>query len=141
MPTPEATITRTAVKSSNINAVGYDADTMTLEVEFTGGGVYRYADVPAETHAALVKAESVGRHFAAHIRNAFKAHKVPPPTTPPETIGALLERLYPTEAERTEWLWAPQPLLDGAVPIKLIGSGRAADVHAVLKRLADGATS
>ena len=138
MQAQERKIARVAVTSSNIRAVGYDAGTKTLEVEFSNGGLYRYADVPGEAWHDLVKADSIGRHFAAHIRGVFEAQKVETaPKTDAETVRSLLEALYQSEAERTDWLWAPQAILDGAVPIKLIGAGRAADVLAALKRLAE----
>lgn len=139
MQAQEQRIARVAVTSSNIRAVGYDAGTKTLEVEFSNGGIYRYADVPGEAWHGLVKADSIGRHFAAHIRGVFDARKVDPPTkTDAEAIRSLLEGLYQSEEERTEWLWTPQPLLGGAVPFKLIGAGRAADVLAALKQVAEG---
>lgn len=74
---------RTPVKSSQIASIGYDAATQTLAVEFWNkdgaphggdvpGAVYHYEGVPAEAHAALIAAESVGKHFGAHIRGKFK---------------------------------------------------------------------
>lgn len=66
-------IKRTPVKSSNVKSVGYDEASQTLAVEFAGGGVYHYAGVSPKDHAALTKAESVGKHIAAHIRPKFKA--------------------------------------------------------------------
>lgn len=33
---------RTSVTSSNINSIGYDADSQTLEIEFNNGAVYEY---------------------------------------------------------------------------------------------------
>jgi len=66
---------RTPVKSSNIRAVGYDAATQTLEVEF-GSGVYQYQGVPPEKHAKLMGAESVGKFIRAEIRGKFDSRKV-----------------------------------------------------------------
>lgn len=68
----------TPVKSSNIKAVGYDASTKTLAVEFPGG-VYHFNDVPADVHAGLVGAESVGKYFASNIRGKFGSTKQEPP--------------------------------------------------------------
>ena len=75
METNDIIITRTAVESSNIKSVGYDADTQTLEVEFTHGTFYRYAGVPEKTFGDMAKAESVGKFFAANVRDAFKAKR------------------------------------------------------------------
>ena len=69
---------RTPVKSTSIKAVGYDNGQ--LEVEFASGQVYRYADVPADVHAALMGGESIGRGFQSLIRGGgFSTEKVPPP--------------------------------------------------------------
>lgn len=62
---------RTPVKSSQIASIGHDPATNTLAIEFNGGKVYHYEGVPAEAHADLMAAESVGKHFGAHIRGKF----------------------------------------------------------------------
>lgn len=66
----------TFVESSLIQAVGYDAERRLLEVAFTSGRVYWYAEVPAETYEGLMAAESKGEYFLAHIRDVF-AYSVP----------------------------------------------------------------
>lgn len=63
------------VKSSNISAIGFDAENKALHVSFRNGTSYIYHDVDAEKHAALMKADSVGSHFHAHIRNGHKFTK------------------------------------------------------------------
>jgi len=68
---------RTSVSSSNIASVGYDKKTSTLEVEFKGGGIYQYYNVPATVHAGFLSAESVGKHFHANVKNGgYKYKKV-----------------------------------------------------------------
>lgn len=67
---------RNPVQSSNIAAIGFDPDTSELEIEFTNGNIYRYANVPADEHEHLIMAESLGRHFAARIKNQFECRKV-----------------------------------------------------------------
>lgn len=69
---------RTPVTSSQIASVGYDTESQILEVEFAKGGVYRYFDVEPETHAGLLRAESLGRHFGQNIRGKFRTEKVVP---------------------------------------------------------------
>lgn len=61
------------VESSAIKAIGYDADKQHMKVEFTSGSTFTYADVPEDSFHALKNAESVGKHFAANIRNQFKS--------------------------------------------------------------------
>mgnify|MGYP001596766124 CR=1 FL=1 len=64
--------------SSNIAAHGYDAATKELRVEFKNGGLYRYADVPVDVAYEFMNAESVGRHFHAHIRHNYTGIRVVP---------------------------------------------------------------
>ena len=64
------------VKSSNIESVAYDPATRELHVRFKNGGTYSYEDVPAEKHAALMAAPSVGGYLHAHVRQAHKAKRV-----------------------------------------------------------------
>jgi hypothetical protein len=68
---------RTPVTSSNIKSIGYDPSTNVLEVEFSSGTVYQYADVPAQVYKDMSEADSVGRYFAANVRNVFAAHRMP----------------------------------------------------------------
>ena len=64
------------VQSSNIDAVGYDPDTREMRIQFKGTGTYAFRGISAEQHRALVNAQSVGGHFAAHIRPRFKGKKL-----------------------------------------------------------------
>lgn len=63
---------RIPVESSNITSVGYDASTMTLEIEFHHGGVYQYFDVPQSTYDLFLAADSKGTFFHIHIKNNFR---------------------------------------------------------------------
>lgn len=66
----------TPVKSSNIEAIGYAADTRTMTVKFHGGGLHAYADVPQAAYEKFLNADSIGRHFHQHIRNVYKSTKL-----------------------------------------------------------------
>ena len=72
-------INMTPVKSNQVAAIGYDPETKTLAVTFTrGSALYQYPDVEPETHAAFIAAESVGKHFGAHIKALpFKKFALP----------------------------------------------------------------
>ena len=67
---------RLPVESSSLASVGYDATSRVLEVEFRHGAVYRYRDVPPETSAALLSAESKGRFLNEEIRSLYECLKV-----------------------------------------------------------------
>ena len=65
------------VASGTISHVGYDPTTQTLAVRFKHGGEYLYEGVSAEAHRALLGAESIGKHFMAHVRPHYIGVKVP----------------------------------------------------------------
>ena len=67
---------RVAVSSSNVEALGYDADSQTLEVEFKNGTVYQYFDVPERVFEELRDAGSVGAYLAAQVKGAYRFSKV-----------------------------------------------------------------
>lgn len=73
----------TPVTSSFIESLGYEGDV--LEVKFKNGSVGRHTGVSVDDHQALLNAESVGRHYGAHIRGKFPFTKVEAePTTESE---------------------------------------------------------
>jgi len=59
---------RTPVSSSNLASVGYDPENMILEIAFHGGSIYQYFNVPESKHEGLMKADSHGKYFDAHIK-------------------------------------------------------------------------
>ena len=70
-------IIRQNVASSNIMSIGYDKETLTLEVEFHGGVTYQYNKVPEEIYIGLLSAGSVGLFFHEYIKNAgFTYNKI-----------------------------------------------------------------
>ena len=69
-------MTRMPVVSSSIGAVGYEASTMTLEVEFRDSSVYQYFDVPEAVYQELMAAESVGKYYNQDIREDYRHAKL-----------------------------------------------------------------
>jgi hypothetical protein len=67
---------RTTVSSSNINSIGYEAETQTLEIEFMRGSVYQYSDVPVEEYEAIMNADSKGKYFNANIKIHYHFYKL-----------------------------------------------------------------
>ena len=65
-----------SVSSSNINAIGYDPDSMKLTVEFKSGGTYEYAGVDPAMYTQFLQAESIGKFFHANIKGQFDHQKV-----------------------------------------------------------------
>jgi len=67
---------RIPVESSNITSIGYDEDSGTLEVEFHGGAVYQYFDVPFAVYDGLMEADSQGKYLAQHIKGQYRYVRV-----------------------------------------------------------------
>lgn len=58
------------VRSSNIEAVGYEDDSQTLGVRFQAGGEYHYSGVTQSIYDGLISASSVGRYFDRYVKKA-----------------------------------------------------------------------
>lgn len=67
---------RTPVTSTDIYAIGYDADTQTLEVEFNTGSVYAYSDVPQGEYDTFIGSDSKGKYFHANIKKRYSFVKL-----------------------------------------------------------------
>ncbi len=63
------------LKSSNIEAAGYDPATRTLTVKFKNGGTYHYEGCSQDHYDGLCSAESAGKYLHKTIRSAFKWKK------------------------------------------------------------------
>ncbi|HSX34980.1 MAG TPA: non-canonical purine NTP pyrophosphatase [Candidatus Saccharimonadales bacterium] len=63
---------RIPVDSSDVVSVGYDAKTRLLEVEFGGGRVYQYTEVPADVHERFMRADSYGTYFNTFINGHYR---------------------------------------------------------------------
>ena len=63
---------RIPVSSTNLASVGYEPMSMVLEIEFVGGRIYQYFDVPESEFQQLMRAESHGTYFSANIRNTYR---------------------------------------------------------------------
>jgi len=87
---PRPPIELKPVESHKLKAVGYDAATKTLAVQFPyGKAIYHYPNVEPETHAAFIGAESLGRFFGAHIQALpFEKFPADPETAPATETGA-----------------------------------------------------
>jgi len=64
------------VKSSNIDSVGYDKDSMTLVVRFASGTTYEYLRVAPKQYSEMMNADSVGSYFSKNIRNQHRFNKL-----------------------------------------------------------------
>lgn len=67
---------RISVSSSNIASIGYDPDSLTLEIEFNNGSVYQYFDVGQRVYEDLINSDSVGGFLASNIKGSYRFSKV-----------------------------------------------------------------
>lgn len=64
-------IYREPVQSSNLVSVGYLESVELLEIEFHGGRVYQYYNVPKAVYQALMNASSHGSYHYHNIRTDY----------------------------------------------------------------------
>ena len=64
-------MTITAVDSTSLRTVGYDAERQLLQVEFHNRSIYQYFEVPATVYRELMQAPSKGAYFNRSIRPSF----------------------------------------------------------------------
>jgi YD repeat-containing protein len=67
---------RKRLNSSQIRAVGYDASSQTLEIEFPNGSIVQYSRVSPEVHRRLMAAPSPGSFFQDRIEDEFTARRI-----------------------------------------------------------------
>lgn len=67
---------RKRISSGNIRAVGYDARSRMLEIEFSSGSIVQYSGVSDEVHRRLLNSPSPGSYFRDHIEENFSSKRV-----------------------------------------------------------------
>ena len=67
---------RQPVGSSSLRSVGYDPDHRILLLEYEGGSVYRYYDVPENIFEELMSEESKGRFVNYRIKPYYRYCKI-----------------------------------------------------------------
>ena len=78
------------VKSSQIETIGHDPDTVTMAVKFKSGAVYHYSGVDAAIFANMCEAESVSEYFNKYIK-----------PYPDRFPYQKQEKIVPTQVKRT----------------------------------------
>lgn len=72
MPKPEMKL----VESSNIWQIGYDAKNQKLYIQFNEGGLYSYADFPADMWEEFQASGSKGKFFYKAVKGRFDFTKI-----------------------------------------------------------------
>lgn len=74
--------------SSQIAAIGYDATTRTLQVNFHSGGQYLYRDVPADVFHDFARAKKKGNFLHAEIKGRYAYERLESAAPPGEETAA-----------------------------------------------------
>ena len=83
-------ITMVTVKSSQLDAAGYDEEKHELYVEFSSGKIYKYYDVPKKVFEKLIgPLNSAGSYFYSDIRMKFRYEKYEPTEEAQEQESAV----------------------------------------------------
>ena len=69
-------MTREPVSSSNLASIGYDSQTLTLEVCFKSGRIYQYFDVPENIYDGLRATGSPGGYLNRNVKGNFRYARV-----------------------------------------------------------------
>jgi hypothetical protein len=64
------------ITSSNLVSIDYDLSSQTLQIEFNGGRVYQYFDVPQSQFEGLRNATSHGQYFNEFIKGKYRYARV-----------------------------------------------------------------
>ena len=64
------------VVSTNLARIRYDENTLTLEIEFQGGRIYQYFDVPVQVFEGLQNTDSHGKYFNQNIKGHYRYARV-----------------------------------------------------------------
>jgi hypothetical protein len=64
------------VASSNVQFVGYETQSGTLEVEFVVGTIYQYYGVPQNIYEQFMREPSKGRFLNTYIKNQYPFSRV-----------------------------------------------------------------
>ncbi len=90
---------RTEVTSQVLVSVGYDATSQELELEFHGGRVYRYSEVPAGVHAFLLRTKHKGSYVNRMIQGRYAFREVTPEPPEQDLVAALSASLQANKGE------------------------------------------
>ena len=90
------------VKSSNIREIGYDPERREMRAVFHSGAIHDHVDVPPEEYAALMAAESHGKHYNARIKGKYTGRKMGGMLPQQDDPGADEADRYPRAARSAE---------------------------------------
>lgn len=88
---------RLPLTSKAVLSAGYDPATQTLELEFVGGRVYRYREVPEGVYAWLLRTPSKGAYVNRKIDGQYDYEEVRESEPAQDLLAALRASVDPEE--------------------------------------------
>jgi len=77
MADKQPSIAMNPVKSSNVNALGYDPATKRMAVQFKGGKTYHYHGVDAKTAEEVSTSQSIGSAVnSRQVKGGYKYERI-----------------------------------------------------------------
>lgn len=80
---------REPLVSTAVVSAGYDPETRVLEIEFRGGRIYRYRDVPPSVYEFLRRTRSKGGFVSRMIDGHYAYEEVVEEVPEPDLLSAL----------------------------------------------------
>lgn len=80
---------RIPVDSTDLVAIGYDAKTRILEIEFKEDRIYQYLDVEPDVYERFMRADSYGEYFFASINKHYRYKRVEETAQQPAASGVV----------------------------------------------------
>jgi len=59
------------VNSSKLTKIGYNRDSLKMEVHFKNGHIYLHSEVPASYYLECLVAASIGKYYFNNIKEVF----------------------------------------------------------------------
>lgn len=84
---------RKPLASTAVLSAGYDPSARELELEFRGGRVYRFRDVPQGVYDFLLRTPEKGRYVSRMISTRYRYVEVPDDVPEPDLVAALYASL------------------------------------------------
>lgn len=66
------------VASSNVEAIGYSIERNMMFIQFKGGSMYKYMNVPKSVYDEMMVSTSIGSYVSKHVKNSFNYGKAEP---------------------------------------------------------------
>lgn len=93
---------RVPLVSGALLSAGYEPASEELEIEFRGGRIYRYSEVPAGVYEFLLRTKNKGSYVNRMIHGRYPFREVTPEPPEQDLLAALSASLAPASTQSGE---------------------------------------